>query len=146
MRPQEYQQLVQQNLPPRPVLKNTLWAFVVGGLICTVGQVILSLVPFFEPSKTGSAAITLAAMILIGSLLTGFGVYDELAEVGGAGAAIPITGFANTVTAAAMEYRREGYLQGMGAKMLIIASPVITYGILVSFIVALIKSLILGVL
>lgn len=146
MRPQEYQQLVQQNLPPRPVLKKTLWAFVVGGLICTVGQVILSLVPFFEPSKTGSAAITLAAMILIGSLLTGFGVYDELAEVGGAGAAIPITGFANTVTAAAMEYRREGYLQGMGAKMLIIASPVITYGILVSFIVALIKSLILGVL
>jgi len=146
MRPQEYQQLVQQNLPPRPVLKNTLWAFVVGGLICTVGQVILSVVPFFESSKTGSAAITLAAMILIGSLLTGFGVYDELAEVGGAGAAIPITGFANTVTAAAMEYRREGYLQGMGAKMLIIASPVITYGILVSFIVALIKSLILGLL
>jgi stage V sporulation protein AC len=111
-----------------------------------VGQVILDISRIFEPSKTGSAAVTLAVMILIGALLTGFGVYDEIAELAGAGAAVPITGFANTVTAAAMEYRREGYLQGMGSKMLIIAGPVIVYGILSGFIVALIKSLILGVL
>ncbi len=146
MRPQEYKQLVQQNTPPRPIVRNTVWAFLVGGLICTVGQVILDISRIFEPSKTGSAAVTLAVMILIGALLTGFGVYDEIAELAGAGAAVPITGFANTVTAAAMEYRREGYLQGMGSKMLIIAGPVIVYGILSGFIVALIKSLILGVL
>lgn len=146
MQPQDYQQLVQQNTPPRPTFRNASWAFLVGGLICVLGQIVLNIVQMFESSKSGSAAITLAAMILVGAILTGFGVYDEIAEIAGAGAAVPITGFSNTVTAAAMEYRREGYLQGMGSKMLIITGPVIVYGILTSFIVALIKSLILGVL
>ena len=88
--------------------------------------------------------MTLAIMILVGTVLTGLGVYDEIAEKGGAGAAIPITGFANTVTSAAMEFRREGFLPGMAAKMFIIAGPVIVFGILSGFIVALIKALILG--
>lgn len=146
MGPQEYQKLVQENTAPKPLVTNAIWAFVTGGVICIIGQVIMDLTQTFEPSKTGSAAITLATMILLGALLTGLGIYDELAEIGGAGAAVPITGFANSVTSAAMEYRREGYIHGMGAKMLVIAGPAITYGILVSFIVALIKSLVLGVL
>lgn len=93
-----------------------------------------------------AAAVTLAAMIFVGTVLTGLGVYDEIAEVAGGagGAAVPITGFANTVTSAAMEFRREGFLLGMGTKMFVIAGPVIVYGILSGFIVALLKALFTG--
>lgn len=146
MQPEEYQQLVQENLPPRPIVKNMLWAFFVGGLICTIGQVVLTIAQSYERTKNEAAAVTLAAMILLGTILTALGVYDEIAEKAGAGAAVPITGFANTVTSAAMDFRREGFLLGMGSKMFIIAGPVIVYGILSGFIVALIKSLVLGLL
>lgn len=143
MKPHEYQKLVQQNSPPRPLLKNMLWAFFVGGMICAVGQVVLDIALKTENTKSEAAAVTLAVMILIGTILTAFGVYDELAEKGGAGAAVPITGFANTVTSAAMEFRREGLLLGMGAKMFVIAGPVIVFGILSGFIVSLIKAVVL---
>ncbi|NLM42264.1 MAG: stage V sporulation protein AC [Firmicutes bacterium] len=144
MQPEEYQQLVQENLPPRPIVKNMLWAFFVGGLICTIGQVVLTIAQNFERTKDEAAAVTLAAMILLGTILTALGVYDEIAEKAGAGVAVPITGFANTVTSAAMDFRREGFLLGMGSKMFVIAGPVIVYGILSGFVVALIKSLVLG--
>lgn len=146
MQPKEYQQLVQEHLPPRPIVKNMLWAFFIGGLICTIGQVVLTIAQSYERTKNEAAAVTLAAMILLGTILTALGVYDEIAEKAGAGAAVPITGFANTVTSAAMDFRREGFLLGMGSKMFIIAGPVIVYGILSGFIVALIKSLVLGLL
>jgi len=144
VKPQEYQKLVQENSPPRPLLRNMLWAFFVGGLICTLGQLVLNFAMQAESTKAEAAAVTLAVMILVGTILIAFGVYDELAEFGGAGAAVPITGFANTVTSAAMEFRREGLLLGMGAKMFIIAGPVIVFGILSGFLVALTKALILG--
>lgn len=144
MQPQEYQKLVQENTPPRPIVKNMLWAFFVGGGICTLGELVLNIALRVENTKDEAAAVTLAVMIFIGTLLTAFGIYDEIAEKAGAGVAVPITGFANTVTSAAMEFRREGLLLGMGAKMFIIAGPVIVYGILSGFIVALIKSLVLG--
>ena len=146
MKPQEYQKLVQDNSPPRPIFKNMLWAFFVGGVICTVGQVVLNIASKVENTKAEASAVTLAVMILIGTVLTAFGVYDELAEKGGAGAAVPITGFANTMTSAAMEFRREGVLLGMAAKMFVIAGPVIVFGILSGFIVPLIKVLILKLL
>ncbi len=146
MKPQEYQKLVQDNSPPRPIFKNMLWAFFVGGVICTVGQVVLNIASKVENTKAEASAVTLAVMILIGTVLTAFGVYDELAEKGGAGAAVPITGFANTMTSAAMEFRREGVLLGMAAKMFVIAGPVIVFGILSGFIVTLIKVLILKLL
>lgn len=123
-----------------------LWAFFVGGVICTVGQVVLNIASKVENTKAEASAVTLAVMILIGTVLTAFGVYDELAEKGGAGAAVPITGFANTMTSAAMEFRREGVLLGMAAKMFVIAGPVIVFGILSGFIVTLIKVLILKLL
>jgi stage V sporulation protein AC len=146
VKPQEYQKLVQDNSPPRPIFKNMLWAFFVGGVICTVGQVVLNIASKVENTKAEASAVTLAVMILIGTVLTAFGVYDELAEKGGAGAAVPITGFANTMTSAAMEFRREGVLLGMAAKMFVIAGPVIVFGILSGFIVTLIKVLILKLL
>lgn len=144
MKPQDYQKLVKEQSPPRPIFSNMLWAFGVGGLICTLGQVILNLAQLWERTKAEASAVTLAAMILVGTVLTGLGVYDEIAEKAGAGAAVPITGFANTVTAAAMEFRREGFLLGMGSKIFVIAGPVIVYGILSGFLVALIKSFVLG--
>ncbi len=144
MKPQEYQQLVKENQPPRKVWKNVLLAFLVGGGFSLIGQIVLEFVSGVERTTDEASAITLAIMILLGAILTGLGIYDEIAEIGGAGAAVPITGFSNTVTAAAMEFRREGFILGMGAKMFVIAGPVLVYGILSGFLVALIKSVVLG--
>lgn len=144
MQAEEYRKLVKANSPKPNYFTNLVWAFFVGGLICTVGQGILQAALMLEDTQNEAAAVTLAAMILLGTIFTGLGVYDEIAERAGAGAAVPITGFANTITAAAMEFRREGLLLGMGAKMFVIAGPVIVYGVLSGFIVALIKALILG--
>lgn len=143
-REQKYQKMVQTHAPKPPIWRHVLLAFLVGGAICLVGQIVLDVFIGFERTQLESAATTLAAMIFIGALLTGFGVYDEIAEIGGAGAAVPITGFANTIVAAAMDFRREGPILGMGAKMFVIAGPVLVYGILSAFIVSLIKSAVLG--
>ena len=115
-----------------------------GGGFSLIGQIVLEFVSGVERTTDEASAITLAIMILLGAILTGLGIYDEIAEIGGAGAAVPITGFSNTVTAAAMEFRREGFILGMGAKMFVIAGPVLVYGILSGFLVALIKSVVLG--
>lgn len=144
MQPKEYRQLVLHNSPPRPIVRNAILAFLIGGLFCVLGQVFLDIALMIETTEMEAAAVTLAAMIFVGTVLTGLGVYDEIAEVAGAGAAVPITGFANTVTSAAMEFRREGFLLGMGTKMFVIAGPVIVYGILSGFIVALLKALFTG--
>lgn len=141
---QKYQKLVQSHAPKAPVWKHVLLAFLIGGAICLVGQFVLDFFTGVERTQGETAATTLAVMIFLGAILTGFGVYDVLGEIGGAGAAVPITGFANTVVAAAMDFKREGYLLGMAAKMFIIAGPVLVYGILAGFIVALIKSAVLG--
>lgn len=143
MNPEKYKKLVNENSPPRPMVKNALWAFVSGGFICLLGQIVLNFAQVWESTETEAAAVTLAIMILLGSLLTGFGFYDEIAEKAGAGASVPITGFANTMTAAAMEFRREGFLLGTASKMFVIAGPVIVYGILSGFIVALCRTLLL---
>ena len=142
----EYEQYVSQVTPTRNLFIQMLKAFIIGGLICVLGQGILNYCKSLGMDKETAGNWCSLTLIFLSVLFTGFNLYQKLVSFAGAGALVPITGFANTVTAAAMEYRREGYLQGMGAKMLIIASPVITYGILVSFIVALIKSLILGLL
>ena len=134
-----YQQLVKRYRPRPSIGRNMLRAFVVGGSICFIGQIFYNLFLDLALSPREAAAPTLAVMILLGALATGIGIYDELAEIGGAGAAIPISGFSNTVTAAAMDYKREGFILGMGAKMFIIAGPVIVYGILSGVFAAFIK-------
>ena len=141
----EYKKLVKQMSPKIQLGQDLFKAFWVGGVICTIGQIVLN---FFMTYKDGmtlkdASAPTLAVMILIGAVLTGLSIYHHIGEYSGAGAAVPITGFANTVVSAAMEFKREGFVLGMGAKMFIIAGPVIVYGTLAGVIVAFIKWMII---
>jgi len=134
-----YQSLVKAKAPKAPVLAHLATAFLAGGLLCLLGQGILNLFIRlgFTPEKASPP--TLAAMIFLGAAATALGVYDRLGEFGGAGAAIPITGFANSIVSAAMDYRREGIILGLGAKMFLIAGPVLVFGILAGFLIGLIK-------
>lgn len=144
MDPKRYRQLVQERLPKPNLAQGVSRAFLVGGAIAIIGQVIYDLFRLIEPTQGEALAATFATLILIGGILTALGVYDDLAEWAGAGAAVPITGFANTMVAAAMDFRREGVVLGLAAKMFIIAGPVIVFATVVGFIVGLIKSAVLG--
>lgn len=135
---QEFEQRVNKVMPKPPLLKNVLWAFVVGGLICVVGQVVQDCFVSLGMPKKEAAGPTSAVMIFLGAFFTGWGIYDELGKRAGAGSAVPITGFANSIVAPAMEFKREGYIFGIGAKMFVIAGPVLVYGLLTSFIIGLI--------
>lgn len=135
---QEFEQRVNKVMPKPPLLKNILWAFVVGGLICVVGQFVQDYFISLGMSKKEAAGPTSAVMIFLGAFFTGLGIYDELGKRAGAGSAVPITGFANSIVAPAMEFKREGYIFGIGAKMFVIAGPVLVYGMLTSFIIGLI--------
>ncbi|HHV62184.1 MAG TPA: stage V sporulation protein AC [Firmicutes bacterium] len=130
-----YQRLVARKKPKPRGFRNFVVAFIVGGLICVVGQVVLSIFIARGMSQDQAAAPTLAVMIFIGALATGLGIYDYLGEFAGAGAAVPITGFSNTIVAAAMDFKREGYVLGMGAKMFLIAGPVLVFGIITAIFV-----------
>lgn len=137
---QEYKAFAQDREPKRPVFKNCLKAFLVGGIICTIGQVLQSIfIKYFGFSKITAGNPTVAVLIIISVLLTGFGVYDHIAQWAGAGTAVPVTGFANTVASAAIEHRSEGYVLGVGGNMFKLAGSVIAYGVFSAFIVAIIK-------
>lgn len=131
---QEYKKWSQQQAPRTKNTKNLLLAFLVGGMICTVGQLILNLLLGTGMSKEDASAVTTLTMIFLGAFLTGINVYDNIGRIGGAGAAIPVTGFANSIVSPAMEYKKEGYVMGVGAKMFLIAGPVLVYGIVTSII------------
>lgn len=128
--PSGYQELVDSVSPKPTLLKNVLWAFAVGGLICLLGQLLQN---FFMDSlgmeKKEAAQAVVIVVVFMGSFLTGLGVYDEIGKRAGAGSVVPISGFANSIVAPAMEFRREGLVFGVGAKMFVIAGPVIVYGI-----------------
>ncbi len=139
-----YQQLVKE-IEPKPQVGRDLWrAFLVGGVFSIIAQALFDFFTRVEPSDGEVVASTQAALILLGALLTGLGVYDKIAEWGGAGAAVPITGFANTMVAAAMDFRREGFILGLGCKMFIIAGPILVYGAIAGFCAGLARVLILG--
>lgn len=135
---EQYNRLAQSFQPPRPILRNTLMAFLVGGIICTVAQVILGFLLTKMP-KTQAAAMTSSAMVFLGAFLTGLGVYDEIGRFAGMGAALPITGFANSVVSPAMEFKREGFVLGVSARMFQVAGPVIVYGSLSALIVSILR-------
>lgn len=141
MAQQHYQKLVQEKKPPRPVVRNAVAAFLVGGLICTVGQLVMNyFVSRGMPAKE-AAGPTAGVMVFLGALLTGLGIYDQIGRFAGMGSALPITGFANSIVSPAMEFKREGFVLGVGARMFVIAGPVIVYGLVTSFLVGLIKML-----
>ncbi|MDF2570740.1 MAG: stage sporulation protein [Sporomusa sp.] len=126
---QKFQEQFEQIKPKPPIIKNVLWAFFVGGLICVLGQFFLNYFVSIGLSKKDAAGPTSILLIFLSALFTGLGIYDELGRRAGAGSIVPITGFANSIVAPAMEFKREGYVFGIGAKMFIIAGPVLVYGI-----------------
>jgi stage V sporulation protein AC len=135
----QYQDYVKQKSPSSNLLKNSLYAFLVGGSICTIGQLIIEFgMTYYEIDKDKASIVSAMVMIFLGSLLTGLGVYDDLGKIGGAGSIVPITGFANSIVSPAMEAKREGYIFGVGAKLFSIAGPVLVYGISTSVFVGLI--------
>lgn len=115
---------------PKPqIFRNCLWAFCIGGAICDVGQLIIHFASKYDFTKDQVAAITSIIMVFIGAFLTGVGIYDKIAEKGGAGTVVPITGFANAIVSAAIEFKKEGFVFGVAARMFNIAGPVLVYGI-----------------
>ncbi|WP_079508130.1 stage V sporulation protein AC [Mesobacillus jeotgali] len=138
----KYQQLEQKHELKRPVVKNCIKAFLVGGLICTIGQAITYFyIYFFDFTEQTAGNPTVATMIFISMLLTGFGVYDHIGQFAGAGSAVPVTGFGNSVISAAIEHRTEGFVLGVGGNMFKLAGSVILFGVFAAFVVALIKTL-----
>ena len=134
MSPQEYQQYVKQKAKRSPILKDTVLAFVVGGAICVLGQLIQNGWSAAGLAEKQAGTATSCTLVFLSALLTGLNLYNKLARFGGAGTLVPITGFANSMVSAAMEFKTEGYILGLGAKMFSIAGPVIVYGISASVI------------
>ncbi len=131
----KYQKMVEKSSPNTNLILNCLNAFWTGGLICVIGQFITNSFLNLGCDIDIARTITSVILIFIGILLTGLGVYDEIGKIAGAGSVVPITGFANSVAAPALEFKKEGFIFGVGAKMFIIAGPVIVYSTLTSVIV-----------
>lgn len=134
----EYQHLVEKTMPSSRVLRNVLAAFVTGGLICSIGQVFFMAMESLGVDEETAYMMTTVIMIFLGALLTGLNIYDQIGKFGGAGASIPVTGFSNSIVAPAMEYKKEGYVMGVGARMFLISGPVLVYGIFASVVAGLI--------
>lgn len=125
----DYQEYVNQKSPNSPSLKNCFNAFWVGGLICSLGQIILSYCKYKGIDEEISGTIVSIILIGISTFLTAFNIFNKIGKFAGAGSLIPITGFANSIVAPSMEYKSEGYVMGVGAKMFTVAGPVLVYGI-----------------
>ncbi len=128
MNQKEYSRLVEKKSKNSPLWKNCLKAFLIGGLICTVGQSLIELYLFLGLDEKTSKTLCSVTLVFIGVLLTALHLYERIAKHGGAGTLVPITGFANSMSAPAIEFKAEGFITGLGAKMFIIAGPVIVYG------------------
>ena len=128
-----YSTYVKNVTPTKSLILNMTKAFVVGGLICTFGQLISNILKDYNLNKDDIAAYTNIILILLAVIFTGFGLYSKLGEFSGAGSLVPITGFANSVAASAIEFKKEGQVFGIGCKIFTIAGPVILYGIFSSW-------------
>ena len=135
---QKYQEYIENLTPKHNLPKNMAKAFLTGGIICTIGQCILYVGEMLELEKDIAASWCSLILILTSIVLTGFNIFPSIAKFGGAGALVPITGFANGVAAPAIEYKKEGQVFGIGCKIFTIAGPVILYGIFTSWILGLI--------
>ena len=130
----EYGEYVNSKSQPSPLGKNLLWAFVVGGLICTGGQGLYNLYQYMGLNESGSSTAVSVTLIFIAALLTGLGIFDKIAKRAGAGTLVPITGFANAMVSPALEFKSEGLVTGTAAKLFVIAGPVLVFGISASVI------------
>ena len=131
---QDYNQYVSAKAKPSPIWKDMLWAFAVGGAICAGGQGLLTLYQNLGADKDSAAAWVSITLIFLASLLTGLGVFDDIAKRAGAGTLVPITGFSNAMVSPALEFKSEGFVTGTGAKLFTVAGPVLAYGISASVI------------
>lgn len=138
MNEKQYQDLVSRMAPKSPIIKNCLIAFIVGGLICTLGQALINLYGYWGLDEETSGTAASMTLVALSALFTGLSLYDNLAKHAGAGTLVPITGFANAVSSAAVEFKTEGFVLGVGAKMFTIAGPVIVYGVSASVVYGLI--------
>ena len=129
MTQREYGKIVQDMAPKSPIVKDCINAFWIGGLICTIGQLIMNGYSALGLDKTDAGTATSMTLVAISAFLTGLSLYDNVAKYAGAGTLVPITGFANSIAAPAIEFKTEGFILGVGAKMFTIAGPVIVYGV-----------------
>ncbi|MDX8290743.1 stage V sporulation protein AC [Metabacillus indicus] len=136
----DYKNKVKTYQPKPPYFKNCLKAFIVGGLICAFGQAISNMyIHFFHFTEKTAGNPTVATLILISALLTGFGIYDRIGQFAGAGSAVPVTGFANSMTSAALEHRSEGIVLGVATNMFKLAGSVIVFGVVAAYVVGIIR-------
>jgi len=129
MTEREYGKMIQEIAPRSPIVKDCFNAFWIGGLICTLGQLIMNGWAALGLDKTDAGTATSMTLVALSALLTGLSLYDNIAKHAGAGTLVPITGFANAIAAPAVEFKTEGFILGVGAKMFTIAGPVIVYGV-----------------
>jgi stage V sporulation protein AC len=137
-----YNQYVKEKTPKFSIAKNTIKAFLIGGIICVIGQAFINFYISMGAGKEAAKSLNTITLVFLSILLTGLGLYQKLAKFGGAGTLVPITGFANSVAAPAVEYKKEGQVFGIGCKIFTIAGPVILYGIFTSWVLGLIYYLI----
>ena len=138
----EYNELVKNQSPNSPHFKNFIWAFFIGGLICSMSETFFYIFTSLGIEEDNARLLASVTLIFEAAILTGFGIYDEIGRFGGAGCTVPISGFANSIASAAMEFRREGLIYGVGAKIFTIAGPVILYGTMASIVVGIIYYLV----
>ncbi|EHJ00832.1 stage V sporulation protein AC [Clostridium sp. DL-VIII] len=137
---QQYDELISSIEPKRPILKNCIRAFLVGGAICTIGQILqLVFINYFNFDEKTSVGPTYLILIFLAALFTGLGVYDHLSQWAGSGTAVPITGFANSIASASIEHKSEGFVLGVAGNMFQLAGAIIVYGVFAAFVVATIR-------
>ena len=140
---QQYQDFAKAREPKIPILRNCIKAFLVGGIICIIGQGLNWIfMTYFNFDEKTAGNPTVAVLIFLSILFTSLGFYDQIAQWAGAGTAVPVTGFANTIASAALEHKSEGFVLGVGGNMFKLAGPVIVYGVFSAFVVAIVKLII----
>ncbi|MCI9038907.1 MAG: stage V sporulation protein AC [Clostridia bacterium] len=137
---QEYSDYVDQKSPDSPILKNCFNAFWVGGLICSIGQIIMDFCQYQGMDQTSASTVVSIILIAISAILTGLNIFNKIGKFAGAGSLVPITGFANSIVSPAIEYKSEGYIMGVGGKMFTVAGPVLVFGISASVIIGIIAT------
>lgn len=139
--PKQYSDYVDKKSPDSPILKNCFNAFWVGGLICSIGQIIFDFCKYKGLETTACNTVVSIILIGIAAFLTGLNIFNKIGKFAGAGSLVPITGFANSIVSPAIEYKSEGYVMGVGGKMFTVAGPVLVFGISASVIIGIIATL-----